>query len=119
MKSYNVLNLACIFLLLFPFVLSECENLQMYQLTQNIKLHGMITSPVIESLYCSIDRKLFLRTESSIAYLDIPQDIGYGATISAPHMHAYALEVIYNAIKTWPKNRKIKVLDIGSGSGYL
>ena len=24
-------------------------------------------------------------------YVDNPQSIGYGATISAPHMHAYAL----------------------------
>ena len=27
------------------------------------------------------------------AYHDSPQTIGYGQTISAPHMHAYVLEV--------------------------
>ena len=47
-------------------------------------------------------------------YLDTPQYIGYGATISAPHMHAYALEFLKdNLVKA--KN----VLDVGSGTGYL
>ena len=47
-------------------------------------------------------------------YEDCPQPIGYGATISAPHMHAYALEYLYDKLKT-AKN----VLDVGSGTGYL
>jgi hypothetical protein len=28
-------------------------------------------------------------------YNDAPEEIGYGQTISSPHMHAYALEVSY------------------------
>ncbi|KAJ3203077.1 Protein-L-isoaspartate(D-aspartate) O-methyltransferase [Clydaea vesicula] len=40
--------------------------------------------------------------------------IGYGATISAPHMHAFCLEAMLDYLK--PGN---KVLDVGSGSGYL
>lgn len=47
-------------------------------------------------------------------YLDSPHFIGYGATISAPHMHAYALEVLADKLV-----EGAKVLDIGSGSGYL
>jgi protein-L-isoaspartate(D-aspartate) O-methyltransferase len=42
------------------------------------------------------------------------QGIDYGATISAPHMHAMALEYLKDYLK--PGN---KVLDVGSGSGYL
>jgi len=39
--------------------------------------------------------------------------IGYGATISAPHMHAYASEYLLPSCK--PGSR---ILDVGSGSGY-
>ncbi|CAF0851449.1 unnamed protein product [Adineta steineri] len=48
------------------------------------------------------------------AYDDTPQSIGYNVTISAPHMHAYALEMLRD--KLVPGAR---VLDVGSGSGYL
>jgi len=40
--------------------------------------------------------------------------IGSNATISAPHMHAHALELLKDHLK--PGN---KVLDVGAGSGYL
>ncbi len=46
--------------------------------------------------------------------MDSPQTIGYGATISAPHMHAYALEFLEKYLLK-AKN----VLDVGSGTGYL
>lgn len=39
---------------------------------------------------------------------------GIGATISAPHMHAYALELLEHKLKPGAR-----VLDVGSGSGYL
>ena len=45
---------------------------------------------------------------------DAPEDIGFGVTISAPHMHAYTLEFL--------KDHLIEgatALDVGSGSGYL
>ena len=47
-------------------------------------------------------------------YDDSPQSIGYAATISAPHMHASACESLLSFL-----NPGSKVLDIGSGSGYL
>jgi len=43
-----------------------------------------------------------------------PQSIDYRATISAPHMHAYALEYLKDHLK-----KGGRVLDVGSGSGYL
>lgn len=52
-------------------------------------------------------------------YDDSPQTIGHGATISAPHMHAMAIENLITYMipsETVPAPR---VLDIGSGSGYL
>ncbi|EIW78312.1 protein-L-isoaspartate O-methyltransferase [Coniophora puteana RWD-64-598 SS2] len=61
------------------------------------------------------DRKHYVPDPSS-AYEDRPQPIPYGdgATISAPHMHAHAVEHL--AEKLQPGAR---VLDVGSGSGYL
>lgn len=47
-------------------------------------------------------------------YLDSPQSIGYGVTISAPHMHAHALEMLKDHLF-----EGAKALDVGSGSGYL
>ncbi|CAI5524719.1 unnamed protein product [Closterium sp. Naga37s-1] len=50
----------------------------------------------------------------STAYEDSPQPIGFNVTISAPHMHGYCLAFLENHLQ--PGNR---VLDVGSGSGYL
>lgn len=47
-------------------------------------------------------------------YINRPVYIGYNVTISAPHMHAFALEHLA-AFCT----KGAKILDIGSGSGYL
>lgn len=51
---------------------------------------------------------------SSRPYEDSPQAIGNAATISAPHMHANACETLLPFL-----HPGAKVLDIGSGSGYL
>ncbi|CDW98881.1 hypothetical protein [Sporisorium scitamineum] len=48
-----------------------------------------------------------------MAYQDSPQTIGFGATISAPHMHAHAAENLLPFL-----HPDAKVLDVGSGSGY-
>lgn len=55
----------------------------------------------------------------AMAYEDAPQTIGYGATISAPHMHATAIENLVEYIVPKPDRPAPRVLDIGSGSGYL
>jgi protein-L-isoaspartate(D-aspartate) O-methyltransferase len=114
------------FLFLFAFcfcgISATCINKEMEVLTNNLKSRGFIKSDLVYSVYCSIDRKLFLRaTDSSSGYIDSPMYIGYGATISAPHMHAYALETIYQRLRklNYDKNQELKILDVGSGSGYL
>lgn len=59
----------------------------------------------------SVDRQDYC---SFHPYSDTPQSIGFNATISAPHMHAYCLELMGDHLK--PGSR---VLDVGCGSGYL
>ncbi|KAF9225658.1 protein-L-isoaspartate O-methyltransferase [Gyrodon lividus] len=60
-----------------------------------------------------VDRANYV-LHNSEAYQDSPQSIGHGATISAPHMHAHALENLLPFL-----NPGATVLDVGSGSGYL
>ena len=49
---------------------------------------GIIKNLEIGKIMEKIDRKYYC---SYTPYYDSPQGIGYGVTISAPHMHAWAL----------------------------
>jgi protein-L-isoaspartate(D-aspartate) O-methyltransferase len=60
---------------------------------------------------CKVDRAHYAPFSP---YEDSPQPIGHAATISAPHMHASACESLLTYLQPG-----CKVLDIGSGSGYL
>jgi len=60
-----------------------------------------------------VDRSNYCRNPRD-AFADEPIPIGFGQTISAPHMHAVSLEELKNFIKPGSK-----VLDVGSGSGFL
>lgn len=82
-------------------------------LVDNLMSHGILKTPQIANAMKSVDRHHFV-ADPHVAYLDAPSPIGYGATISAPHMHAYALELLKDNLKPG-----YKVLDVGSGSGYL
>ena len=74
----------------------------------------MITQPVFDVM-AKIDRKHFVPDEMAVqAYSDIPRSIGFGTTISAPHMHAMTLNSIKDFII-----KGGKAIDIGTGSGYL
>jgi len=87
------------------------ENPLNTKLVQDLRRNGNINSSEVESCMKSIDRGDFT---SMSPYIDCPQSIGYGATISAPHMHAAALEYLKDHLKYAKKS-----LDIGSGTGYL
>jgi protein-L-isoaspartate(D-aspartate) O-methyltransferase len=74
-------------------------------------------------IHAQVDRAHYA---PSNPYSDSPQSIGHGATISAPHMHATAAENLLSILQPPPdsgrpsaKARPTRVLDIGSGSGYL
>jgi protein-L-isoaspartate(D-aspartate) O-methyltransferase len=84
---------------------------QMKKLVNKLVKDNYIQSDKVFNTMLAIDRADF--TDLS-PYEDCPQSINYAATISAPHMHAYVLEVLKDHLK--PGNT---VLDVGFGSGYL
>lgn len=52
---------------------------------------GIIKTQEVAKALQQVDRKHYA---PSHPYMDSPQPLGYGATISAPHMHAYALQYL-------------------------
>ncbi|CZT18547.1 related to protein-L-isoaspartate(D-aspartate) O-methyltransferase [Ramularia collo-cygni] len=73
--------------------------------------NGLITSPRVSKAMKAVDRAHYTPAQP---YEDSPQPIGHRATISAPHMHAAAAESLLPFLKPGAR-----VLDVGSGSGYL
>jgi len=84
------------------------------ELVSQLKQYGIIRSIGVLEAMKNTDRAIYSKNLED-AYVDRPHSIGYGVTISAPHMHATALELLEEKIKK-PGSR---TLDIGSGSGYL
>ncbi|ROT37775.1 protein-L-isoaspartate O-methyltransferase [Sodiomyces alkalinus F11] len=85
-------------------------------LVENLWRNGLITDPRVKEAFLKVDRAHYA---PSMPYMDSPQSIGYDATISAPHMHAHATESLLHHVLPSPRNSAPRVLDIGSGSGYL
>ncbi|KAK9737291.1 hypothetical protein QE152_g10834 [Popillia japonica] len=81
------------------------------ELIRNLRSNGIIKSEAVENAMAQVDRANYSPRNP---YMDAPQGIGYGVTISAPHMHAHALELLKEQLQ--PGER---ALDVGSGSGYL
>ncbi|KAG5668412.1 hypothetical protein PVAND_016352 [Polypedilum vanderplanki] len=81
-------------------------------LVQQLQDSGVIKKPIVAEVMKQTDRKHYCRVANP--YVDQPESIGCFATISAPHMHAFALENLSEVI-----NADSKILDIGAGSGYL
>ncbi|KAH8687287.1 protein-L-isoaspartate O-methyltransferase [Tricladium varicosporioides] len=83
------------------------------ELIENLFRNGLIKTERVRDAFMKVDRAHYTPHQYA-AYEDSPQPIGHGATISAPHMHASAAESLLPFL--CPGSR---VLDIGSGSGYL
>jgi len=80
---------------------------------------GIIKSPAVKEALLKVDRNNYCRYPAS-SYMDAPQPIGSGQTISAPHMHAHAMEEILPTLLKFSKTQpNLKILDVGCGSGYL
>ncbi|KAJ5780880.1 Protein-L-isoaspartate(D-aspartate) O-methyltransferase [Penicillium paradoxum] len=89
----------------------HCSGSTNTELIENLFKAGLIQNERVKEAMIGVDRAHYA---PSRPYSDAPQPIGHGATISAPHMHGHACEYLIDHLK--PGSR---VLDIGSGSGYL
>lgn len=81
-------------------------------LVDKLVRRGYIESDNVKKAIRKVPRHLFVPEEmKERAYVDSPQPIGQGQTISAPHMVAMMLEAL--DVKTGQK-----ILEIGGGMGY-
>jgi len=80
-------------------------------LVARLQENDIVKSEQVKNSMLAVDRGNYVGHN---AYQDAPQRIGYNITISAPHMHAHALELLKDHLKPG-----CRALDVGSGSGYL
>lgn len=97
-----------------------CHGLNQRDLADKLRQANIIRTPAVHQVMTQVDRIHFAPRNP---YQDAPQVLGWGQTISAPHMHAHALEEMYPYLhrqrtKMGP-DTPLKVLDVGCGSGYL
>lgn len=94
----------------------HCSGDSNSELVENLTRNGLITDSRVKAAFLRVDRANYA---PSSPYEDSPQVIGHGATISAPHMHASALEHVVSYVVPKTDASAPRILDIGSGSGYL
>lgn len=81
------------------------------KMVERLILKGYIKSEHVKRAMLEVPRDKFVNQAPSRAYSDRPLPIGFGQTISAPHMVAYILENL-------ELKGGLKVLEVGTGSGY-
>jgi protein-L-isoaspartate(D-aspartate) O-methyltransferase len=103
----------------------RCSGTTNAELVANLFSAGLVTDPLVRDALARVDRAHYA---PAAPYADAPQPIGHGATISAPHMHATALEHLAAFLRPASAaggppddhdDAPRRALDIGSGSGYL
>ncbi|VDL90490.1 unnamed protein product [Schistocephalus solidus] len=81
------------------------------ELVNNLRRNNIAATDYVRDVMLTVDRAFFVKDNP---YDDRPQSIGFSATISAPHMHAYSLSLLEPNLKPGAC-----ALDVGSGSGIL
>lgn len=90
-----------------------CHGRNQKDLVDRLRQANIIQTLAVQKVMELVDRANYIPLNP---YMDAPQGIGLGQTISAPHMHAHALEEIYPYLVG---KENIQILDVGCGSGYL
>lgn len=91
---------------------SEVFKVKREKLVKSLIEESILKSEEVIRAMLSVPREEFVPPRyKELAYLDTPLSIGYGQTISAPHMVAIMTEAL-------KPSRGNKVLEIGAGSGY-
>lgn len=91
---------------------SEVFKVKREKLVKSLIEEGILKSEEVIRAMLSVPREEFVPLRyRELAYLDTPLSIGYGQTISAPHMVAIMTEAL-------KPSRGNKVLEVGTGSGY-
>lgn len=100
--------------------ISKTSMASQAQLVSYLKASEAITDQAVADVMLKVDRGLFADKGSPTEisggpYADNPLPIACGQTISAPHIHAMCLEVLKGPAMT----AGARILDVGSGSGYV
>lgn len=82
-------------------------------LVNRLRQEGVVAHKQVISVMNQVDRANYVSNDS---YWDSPQGIPCGQTISAPHMHGYALEEMLPTLLESSQD-SLKMLDVGCGSG--
>jgi len=90
-------------------------------LCANLRGHGLLSTDLAANAYCAVDRADFLPAESGNPYLDAAIVLGAGAQISAPHVHASALDLLAAHVIASDGRvaEGLRALDVGAGSGCM
>ena len=119
MIHFFVAGLIIVILMIFGYRYASGRKKKSYfvegaqrALIDKLVANKTITDDAVAIAMRKVDRSDF--TEQPQPYDDSPKDITEAATLSAPHMHAHALNELKDHLKPG-----MKALDIGSGSGYL
>jgi len=98
----------------------SCSGTTNAELISNLLRNRLINSDTVAAAMKAVDRANYV-VDKRHAYEDSPQSIGHDATISAPHMHAHAAELLLPFLRDRPAGSSggTRVLDVGAGSGYL
>jgi len=87
------------------------------ELCANLRKNGLLPTDTAYGAFSCVDRGDFA-PDVRWAYEDGALPIGAGAQISAPHVHASALDLLCAHLPSI-SSEVVRVLDIGSGSGYM
>lgn len=115
-----------------------CHGRNQKEMVQRLQQANIIQHSIVAEIMNQVDRKHYVPQEQQQhkntidPWKDTPVVTLHGQTISAPHMHAHALELMYPYLQppspttqtqpftsTTPTMESVKILDVGCGSGYL